>query len=265
VNPLALSLAAELGGSLLSGPSPGLDLLAIERIRAHGLPQVLVAARHAQDLLEPLAAIAAAQEEGLALNLVAVLALPGTTLDAAFRCHRRRLGALLCALDAGLPWLEGRPMLPKRLPGRVRAARPLGLRKAPLAPLEKAELEAFLPDWDKARRREVFRTPAWRECADGVEADLWPGVEVPEGAEVTTQPMILPTAGPVMEALRGALRCAVGGPVPLLPSPGDPAQLHALAALHPGAAPFRGPEAAWRLAFARLAALPAPPHFCARC
>lgn len=265
VNPLALRLAADLGGSLLAGPSPGLDLLAIERVKAHGLPQVLVASTHAPDLLEALAAIATVQEAGLDLNLVGVLALPGTDLEPAFRFHRRRLGALLCALDAGLPWLEGRPMLPKRLPGRIRAARPLELGKAPLAPLEKAELKTFLPAWDKARRREVFRVPAWREGAGGFVADLWPGVDVPEGAEVITPPRVLPTAGPVMASLRSALRAATGGPVPLLPSPGDPALLHALGALHPEAAPFRGPEAAWRLALARLAALPAPAHFCARC
>ena len=41
------SLAAELGGTLLSGPAPGLELLAIERIQAHGLPQILVAAGRA--------------------------------------------------------------------------------------------------------------------------------------------------------------------------------------------------------------------------
>jgi hypothetical protein len=265
MNPLALRLAAELGGSLLTGPAPGLDLLAIERVQGHGLPQVLVAATHAPDLLEPLAAISMAQDAGLPLNLVAVLALPGTDPAAAFPHHRQRLGALVCALDAGLPWLAGRPMLAKRLPGRIRAPRPLDLPKAPLAPLEKAELKAFLRDWDKARRREVFRLPAWRTVTGGFETDLWPGVDVPEDAECLAAPLILPSAGPMMEVLRGALRTASGGPVPLLPLPADPSLLHALRTLTPEAAAFRGPESAWRAAFERLVRLPAPPHFCARC
>lgn len=265
MNPLALRLAAELGGSLLSGPGSGLDLLALERVKAHGLPQVLVASAHAPDLLEPLAAIVSAQEAGLDLNLVAVLLLPDTRPEAAFRHHRRRLGALTCALDAGLPWLEGRPMLAKRLPGRIRAARPLELPKAPLAPLEKAELKAFLPGWDKARRKEVFRQPGWKAVAEGFEADLWPGVEPPEGVEVRVAPLALPTATPVTEALRASLRTALGLPVPCLPLPGDPTLLHALRDLGPEVAAFRGPEAAWRQAFTRIAALPAPPHFCARC
>ncbi len=265
MNPLALRLAAELGGALLAGPGPGLELLAIERIQAHGLPQVLVASAHAPDLLEPLAAIASAQEAGLGLNLVAVLVLPGTSPGAAFSYHRRRLGALLCALDAGLPWLGGRPMMAKRLPGRVRAATPLDLPKASLAPLEKADLKAFLPDWGKARRRAVFRRPEWTAVGGGFEAPLWPGVEPPAGGEVLAAPLVLPTATPVGEALRASLRAATGLPVPLLPCPGDPGLLHALGTLGPAALPFRGPESAWREAFARLAALPAPPHFCARC
>ncbi|MFN8011862.1 MAG: hypothetical protein U0P81_10720 [Holophagaceae bacterium] len=265
MNPLALRLAAELGGSLLSGPGPSLDLLAIERVKAHGLPQVLVASAHAPDLLEPLAAIASAQEAGLDLNLVAVLVLPGTVPEAAFRHHRRRLGALSCALDAGLAWLGGRPMLAKRLPGRIRAARPVALPKAPLAPLEKAELKAFLPDWDKARRQAVFRQPPWAAVADGLETLLWPGVEPPEGAELLVAPLVLPTATPLAEALRISLRAALGQAVPCLPLPGDPTLLHALRGLGPEVAAFRGPEAAWRQAFERIAALPAPPHFCARC
>ncbi len=265
VNPLALRLAAELGGSLLTGPGPGLDLLAIERMKAHGLPQVLVASTHAPDLLEPLAAIAAAQEAGLGLNLVAVLLLPGAIPEAAFHHHRRRLGALICALDAGLPWLDGRPMLAKRLPGRIRAARPLELPKAPLAPLEKAELKAFLPDWDKARRKEVFRQPEWTAVGGGFESFLWPGLEAPAGAEILVGPLALSSATPVSEALRASLRAALGRPVPCLPLPGDPTLLHALKDLSPDVAAFRGPEAAWRQAFERIAALPAPPHFCARC
>ncbi len=265
MNPLALRLAAELGGVLLGGPSPSLDLLAIERVKAHGLPQVLVASAHAPDLLEPLAAIAAAQEAGLGLNLVAALVLPGTDPAAALSHHRRRLGALVCALDADLPWLGGRPMLAKRLPGRIWAPQPVKRPMAPLAPLEKAELKAFLPDWDKTRRREAFRLPPWQEEAGGYAADLWPGVEPPPGVEVRVPPVVLPSVTPLMEVLRASLRAGTGGPVPLLPLPGDPTLLHALRALTPETAAFRGPETAWRRAFEQLAELPAPPHFCARC
>ena len=62
-----------------------------------------------------------------------------------------------------------------------------------------------------------------------------------------------------------SLRAALGRPVPYLPLPRDPTLLHALKDLSPDVAAFRGPEAAWRQAFERIAALPAPPHFCARC
>ena len=99
----------------------------------------------------------------------------------------------------------------------------------------------------------------------GFESDLWTDVEIPEGASLLARPLSLPTATPVMEVLRLALRTATGLPVPFLPMPGDPALLHALRSLSPAIAAFRGPEAAWRAAFERLAALPAPPHFCARC
>ncbi len=51
MNPEALRLAAELGGSVLSAPGGGLVL--VERIQGHGLPQVLVLGRSAEDLREP--------------------------------------------------------------------------------------------------------------------------------------------------------------------------------------------------------------------
>jgi hypothetical protein len=57
----------------------------------------------------------------------------------------------------------------------------------------------------------------------------------------------------------------MGVPVPFLPQPGDARLLHALRLLRVEALAYRGPEAAWRQAFRNLAALPAPPHFCARC
>lgn len=268
MNPAALQLAAELGGSLLSGEAG--SLLLVERSVGHGLPQVAVLGRSAADLLEALEAAERVQARGLAINLLALLPLPGCDLAASLAFHRRRIGALVAALDAGLPWLAGKPMLVRRLPGRIHRSAPVPLMKAPMGPLEKGELKAFLADWDKDRRKMVFRRPEWREAQDhaehgGFEADLWPGVPLPEGAELRVPPLELPCATPLADALRAALRTATGGPVPILPMPGDPSALHALRALTPEAAVFRGPARAWELALAGLARLPGPPHFCARC
>ncbi|HTL97204.1 MAG TPA: hypothetical protein VL181_00235, partial [Holophagaceae bacterium] len=152
------------------------------------------------------------------------------------------------------PWLEDKPMLAKRLPGRL--ASPAGLEAAPLGPLDMAELRAFLEGWSEARFQRTFLQP---------ETLLWPDVPAPEGARVVVQPLRLAVGHPLMEALRAALRRALGQPIPLLPLPEDPSGLHALRGLTPEAAAFRGPAAAWESAFRSLAALPAPPHFCARC
>ncbi len=268
MNPIALQLAAELGGTLLS--ATGGSLLLVERIRAHGLPQVVVLGRGAADLLAPLEAMEAAQAGGLDLNLLALLPLPGCDLAAALERHRRRIGALVAALDAGLPWLGGKPMLPRRLPGRIFRATPVPLTKAPMGPLEKAQLKAFLAEWEKDRRKMVFRRPEWREAPDhaehgGFETDLWPGVALPVGAELRVPPLELPCATPLTDVLRAALRIATGGPLPILPMPGDPAPLHALRLLTPDIAAFHGPARAWELAFAGIAGLPSPLHFCARC
>ena len=268
MNPQALQWAADLGGSVLS--APGGSLILVERLHGHGLPQVLVLGRSAADLREPLEAAASAQARGVALNVLGLLPLPGCDLARALDLHRRRLGALVCALDAGLPWLEGKPMLVRRLPGRIARPVPVALDKAPMGPLEKADLKLFLSDWDKARRKMTFRRPEWREAPDhaehgGFEADLWPGVPLPEGAELRVPSLELPCATPLADALRAALRTATGTPVPILPMPGDPAPLHALRLLTPEIAAFRGPVRAWELAFEKLAQLPAPPHFCGRC
>lgn len=275
MNPGALRLAAELGGTVLSAPgapnSPGGgNLVLVERLQGHGLPQVLVLGRTADDLREALAAAATVQARGLPLNVLGLVPAPGGDLAAALDLHRRRLGALVGALDAGLPWLEGKPMLVRRLPGRLARAVPVPLDKAPMGPLEKADLKRFLPDWDKARRKMTFRRPEWREAPDhgehgGFEVDLWPGVPVPEGAELRVPPLVLPEATALTDALRAALRAATGQPVPFLPLPADPAPLHALRTLTPEATAFRGPARAWELAFEGLSRLPAPPHFCARC
>lgn len=273
MNPLALQLAADLGGSLLT--APGGSLVLAERIQGHGLPQILVLGRSVADLREPLEAADTVQARGVALNVLGLLPLSEADqadpdLAAALALHRRRLGALVCALDAGLPWLAGKPMLVRRLPGRLARPVPVALEKAPMGPLEKAELKLFLPDWDKARRKMTFRRPEWREAPDhaehgGFEVDLWSGVPVPAGAELRVPPLVLPESTPLTEALRSALRTALGQPIPVLPLPGDPAPLHALRSLTPEATAFRGPVRAWELAFERLAKLPAPPHFCARC
>ncbi|MDP1833001.1 MAG: hypothetical protein Q8K67_13160 [Geothrix sp.] len=269
MNPAALQLAAELGGTLLSGATGGMGggLLLIERIKGHGLPQVAVLGRGAADLLQPLEAAERAQAGGLDLNLLALVPLPGCDLTAALEFHRRRIGALVAALDAGLPWLNGKPMLVRRLPGRIFRTAPAPLAKAPMGPLEKAELKTFLADWEKDRRRTVFRQPEWREMPNGggFDTDLWSGVPLPDGAELRVPPLELACATPLTDALRAALRAATGTPVPLLPLPGDPSPLHALRLLTPEIAAFRGPVQAWERALAGLARLPSPPHFCARC
>jgi hypothetical protein len=268
MNPAALQLAAELGGTLLTGTAG--SLLLVERIQGHGLPQVLVLGRGAADLLEPLEAAERAQADGLELNLLALLPLPGCDLAAALDLHRRRIGALVASLDVGLPWLGDKPMLARRLPGRIFRTLPVPLTKAPLGPLEKGELKAFLADWDKDRRKMLFRRPEWREAPNhaehgGFETELWPGVPLPEGAELRVPPLELPCATALMDSLRAALRIATGLPVPILPLPGDPSALHALRQLTPEIAAFRGPARAWELALVGLAHLPSPPHFCARC
>lgn len=258
-----LRLAAELSGTLLSGP--GGSLLLVERTRAHALPTVAVLGREPADLNPALAAVDLLQGRGVDLNLVGLLAL-GCELGPALDLHRRRIGALVAALDAGLPWLAGKPMLPRRLPGRILRPAPVALEKAPMRPLEKAELKAFLPDWDKGRRTRTFRRPKWREVpGGGFETDLWSGIPLPEGAELQVPPLELPVATPLADTLRSALRQATGGPVPLLPLPEDPSGLHALRGLTPDVAAFRGPLQAWLLALQGLASLPGPPHFCARC
>jgi len=267
MHPAALQLAAELGGTLLSGASGGLagGLLLVERIKVHGLPQVVVLGRGAADVLVPLEVAEGAQAEGLDLNLLALVPLPGCDLAATLDLHRRRIGALVAALDAGLPWLADRPMLARRLPGRLFRQAPFPLDKAPMGPLEKALLKQFLPDWEKARRQRVFRRPTWRDVAGGFEVDLWSGVAIPEGSELRVPPLELPTATALTDMLRSALRTTLGRPIPCLPQPGDPAPLHALRRLTPEVTAFRGPAPAWRLALEGLSRLPAPLHFCARC
>ncbi|MBI1751059.1 MAG: hypothetical protein HY014_13115 [Acidobacteria bacterium] len=270
MQPAALQLAAELGGVLLSGGDGAGTLLLVERLKGHALPQVAVLGRKAADLLEALEAAERVQAGGVEMNLLALLPLPGCDLSRALEHHRRRIGALVAALDAGLPWLENRPMLVRRLPGLILRATPVPLAKAPMGPLEKGELKAFLPDWEKDRRKMVFRRPEWREAPGhsgrgGFETEFWSGVPLPEGAELRVPPLELPCATPMTDVLRAALRSALGQPVPILPLPADPSPLHALRRLTPEIAAFRGPARAWESALAGLSRLPGPPHFCARC
>lgn len=256
----ALQLAADLGGSVLSGEGGALVL--VERQRGYGLPALLVLGTRTSHLLAALEAWDTCEAE---VNVCALLPAPGADLSVALRFHRRRIGSLLAALDASLPWLEERPMLAKRLPGRIFRTSPEKLGKAPLSPLEKDELKSFLPSWDKPQRREAFRRGPWVEVEGGYETDLWPGVALPKDCELRVPPLELPTATLLMDALRFSLRMVLGKPIPLLPLPGDPSNLHALAQLTPSFAAFRGPVEAWRMAYGKLADLPAPPHFCARC
>lgn len=263
LNPAVLQLTAELGGTLLGG-APG-ELLLVERIQRHALPQLLVLGRSAGDLVAPLEAAGRVQAEGLELNVLALLPMPGCDLAAALVLHRQRLGALVAALDGGLPWLNDQPMLVRRLPGTIFASAPIPLAKAPMGPLEKAELKAFLPDWEKERRKQIFRRPAWRAVTHGFETELWPGVPLPAGAELRIPPLELPCMTPLTDALRSALRSATNRPVPMLPLSENPASLHALRELTPAIAAFWGPREAWELALRNVARLPSPPHFCARC
>jgi hypothetical protein len=246
-----LRLAAELGGSLLSGP--GGPLLLIERIGAHAAPRVAVLGRTPADLQPALEAMAILHAEDLPLNLVALLPLPDADLPAVLERERRRVGALVAALDAGLPWLADRPMLLRCLPGRLRG-------EGELAPFEPTSIQAF----ELRRHLEGephFLHPAWREG----RAAWWPGTRRPEGGLVEVEPLDLPTTTPLAQTLRAALRATTGGPIDFLPMDADPTPLHALRRLTLEATAFRGPRAAWIEALRRLAALPAPPHFCARC
>ncbi|HET6330093.1 MAG TPA: hypothetical protein VFF76_04825 [Holophagaceae bacterium] len=249
MNADALRLAAELGGTRLSGP--GGPLVLVERIRAHGLPALAVLGREPEHFRD---ALDAWDRSDAPINLAAIVSLPGTDLAGALAAQRRRIGAVTAALDASLPWLENKPMLAKRLPGRV--AREVRLEPAQLGPLETAELRAFLDGWDEAGFRETFISSA---------SLLWPDTAPPAPERILVPPLRLAVGGPLLDALRDALRRALNRPIPLLPLPEDPSGLHALRLLSEHVAAFRGPATAWELALRSIATLPAPPHFCARC
>ncbi len=246
-----LRLAAELGGALLSGP--GGSLILVERIAEHTAARVAVLGRTSEDLQPALEAHADLREKERALNLVGLLPLPGSDLSRVLERERRRIGALVAALDAGLPWLAGKPMLWRCLTGQVRG-------HGTLAPLSLTSIQAF-----ELRRylgaEADFLQPTWK----GDTAAWWPGTPPPEHSQAVVPPIDLPTATALSEALRQSLRAATGNPIDFLPAEDDPSGLHALRQLTPETTAFRGPISAWTEALRRLSALPAPPHFCARC
>ena len=119
MNPAALQLAAELGGTLLSGRREARAEASCwsSASRATACPRWPCWGAARRTCWSRLEAAERAQAAGLDLNLLALVPLPGCELAAALDLHRRRIGALVAALDAGLPWLEGKPMLVRRMPG----------------------------------------------------------------------------------------------------------------------------------------------------
>lgn len=199
------------------------------------------------------------------INLTGVLPGRTTRIHQALAYHKNHIGSLVGALDVGLPWLGDRPMMPKRLPGRLRAACPLDLEPASLRPLEKADLEAQLGASARETIDPIFLRPRWNQEEGGFFASWWPGVPKPNGAEIVQPYLTLPSNTPFTEALRASLRLSSTRPVPWLPHPGNPAELQALAQLTTELAAFHGSIDDWSEALNRLAELPAPPHFCSRC
>jgi hypothetical protein len=258
-----LQLAERLGGTLLQAPH-SVPIVIAERIARHGAPQVLVLAGEPAALEKALHATGRLQAQGLDLNLVALLD-PGAGLPEALVVHRRRLGSLLCALDAGTTWPEDKFLLAKRLPGRIQAEAPVQLPPARLSPLERSQLEGHFPSWPKERLDRVFVQPAWEPSGSGWTARWWPGVDLPPQVGIVQPGIELQTASPLAEALRAALRAEQNWPVPILPLDGDPARLHALIRLCTDVQVFHGESPVWTRALQNLARLPAPMHFCARC
>jgi hypothetical protein len=262
VNPESLQLASELGGTiLLSERAP---LLVVERVKEHRFPRLLVFGQNAEDLETPLKAIELAHVEGLPLNLIAILFLGSGDLAKALVLHQKRLGSMLGALDASLPWLMDRPMMAKRLPGRIECHKATQLEPAFLGPMERVELASHLQGSNEALER-VFISPPWAKAGEMFQHKLWSDVPIPPEAKCVQAPMKLSTTSPFFEAFRMALRAALGHPIPLLPQDENPRALQAMAQLTPNLAAFRGPLSAWSLALRAIAELPAPPHFCARC
>ena len=258
-----LLLAERLGGTLLQAPAC-VPLVIAERIARHGAPTILVLTAATEPLERALLAMGALQSQGLVLNMVGALD-PGTGLREALQAHRRRIGALLCAFDSEPAWPEDRPLLAKRLPGRIRASAPLPLAPARVSPLERSLLQTHYPEWPEPRLARIFIDPPWEPDGGTWVARWWPGVPLPAGAEILRPGLELATVTPLAEALRSALRTARDRPVPMLPLDADPSRLLALRPLCADVQVFQGQADDWSRALTNLARLPAPPHFCARC
>ncbi len=239
-----LRLAAAWQGAVLSGA--GGSLLLVERLHSHTAPRLALLAPQVEDLAPALAAWSASAPT---LTLVGLVPLEGGDLASQLAREARRIGALVGALDLGLPSLGAGPHLVRRLPGRLRAP------SADPPPLDLTRIQAF------ELSRYLGSLPAW-----ATERGHWWEGPPPAGGTVDVPPLQLPTATPFTEALRAALRAAGSGSVDFLPHPGDPRVLHALRGLTPAVQALpQASEAAWREILARVADLPAPPHFCARC
>ncbi|HJV22177.1 MAG TPA: hypothetical protein VJ570_05750 [Holophagaceae bacterium] len=238
-----LRLAAEWQGALLTGE--GGPLLLIERVREHTGPRLALFGQRPEQLAPALEAWAASDVN---LTLVGLVPLATTDLPRALQREFRRIGALLGALDLSQSPLGPAPHLVRRLPGLLTGGEAAG-SELPLTGIQAFELRSYCDG-----------LPAW--AAPG--RHWWEG-PAPTGAEVLAEPLALPTAIPLTDALRGVLRSRAQGPVDFLPLPGDPRPLHALKRLTPAATVFTGDAGVWREVLARLAALPAPAHFCGRC
>jgi hypothetical protein len=238
-----LRLAAQWQGALLSGE--GGPLLLLERVREHTGPRLALFAPRPEVLAPALEAWAASTVN---LNLVGLVPIAETDLPRALDREARRIGALVAALDLSQPSLGPAPHLLRRLPGILEPGVD-GLPDLPLTSIQAFEL-----------RRYLGALPRW-----AIEGRQWWDGPAPSSARVVAEPLLLPTATPLTEALRGALRATCAGPVDFLPVPGDPRPLQALRRLTPAATAFSGDALTWREALQRLAELPAPAHFCARC
>jgi hypothetical protein len=239
-----LRLAAAWQGAVLSGE--GGTLLLVERLHSHTAPRLALLAPQVEDLAPALAAWSASAPT---LTLVGLVPLAGADLPRVLLREARRIGALVGALDLGLPRLGAAPHLVRRLPGRLGAPVP-ELPALPLTGIQAFELRRYFGD-----------LPTWATASG-----LWWEGPPPAGREVVATPLPLPTATPFTDALRAALRAAGAGAVDFLPHPGDPRGLQALQTLTPTFTALPSPpEGAWVEILGRVATLPAPPHFCARC
>lgn len=228
-------------------------MVLVERTVLHTAARVAVLSRAPEDLAPVLRAHEKLAQREIPINLVALLPLGEADLPALFDREARRIGALVAALDASLPWPSESPMMVRCLPGRIRG-------QGELAPLSLSSIQAF--EMKRYFGEEPsFLQPQW----DNGQALWWPKTPRPPHSHIEVPPLELPTATLLSDTLRQALRKTTGAVVDFLPMVGDPTGLHALKALTSEVTAYRGSSATWEEALEGLAALPAPPHFCARC